>query len=158
MFFQLHNKKRINHYRVYLYYIFILLSIISIVISCNSTKDLSTNDKPKLESDTIRIANDEIEYEVIIIDPGFNSFLYGQAKPRNYYSEEHLKSRNQIWVREWNNRVRQPMYHDPNLYMWEIDYDSSIDYGYEVNYLIYNYLVYFQMKNNIQFSGFVPRP
>jgi hypothetical protein len=134
--------------------------IIILLIGCNPTQKTVT---PKLEdtsktSETVKIANEELEYEVIIIDPGFNSFLYGQAKPRNYYSEEHLKSRNQIWVREWNNRVRQPMNHDPNLYMWEIDYDSSINYGYEVNYLIYNYLVYFQMKNNIQFSGFVPRP
>lgn len=134
--------------------------IIILLIGCNPTQKTVT---PNLEdtsktSDTVKIVNEEYEYEVIIIDPGFNSFLYSQARPRNYYSEEHLKSRNQIWVREWNNRVRQPMYHNPNLYMWEIDYDNSIDYGYEVNYLIYNYLVYFQMKNKIQFGGFVPRP
>jgi hypothetical protein len=25
-----------------------------------------------------------------------------------------------------------------------INYDQNVDYGYEVNYLIYNYMVYFQ--------------
>jgi hypothetical protein len=43
---------------------------------------------------------------------------------------------------EWN-RVLQPSL-QWNLYEMTINYNQNIDYGYEVNYLIYNYMVYFQ--------------
>jgi hypothetical protein len=32
-----------------------------------------------------------------------------------------------------------------------INYDQNVDYGYEVNYLIYNYMVYFQNTLNKNF-------
>jgi hypothetical protein len=136
-----------------------ILMIVGFIISCNSTKRTVTDStivKSKT-SDTVRIANDEIEYEVIIIDPGFNSFLYGQARPRGYYSESFLEQRNRLYVMEWNSRVRQPSRFNPNLYEMQIDYDSSIHYGYEVNYLIYNYFIYFQIQYKQQLAGFVPR-
>jgi len=38
-----------------------------------------------------------------------------------------------------------------------IDYQNNIDYGYEVNYMLFNYLSYFQLTNNIRLGGFAPR-
>jgi hypothetical protein len=38
-----------------------------------------------------------------------------------------------------------------------INYETNINYGYEVNYMLYNYLVYFQLKNNQKLGGFSPR-
>ena len=46
---------------------------------------------------------------------------------------------------------------NPNLYEMTINYDSTTNYGYEVNYMIYNYLVYFQLTNNQKLGGFTPR-
>jgi len=138
-------------------YIFILISIIGIAISCNSTKNFSSNDKPKLENDTVRIANDEIEYEVIIIDGGFTSWFNSFAKPRTYYSQTYLEARNRVWILEWNRRAIFPNQFNSNLYEMQINYDSNIDYGYEVNYMIYNYLVYFQLRNNQKLGGFIAR-
>jgi len=139
-----------------------IIIIIFLIASCNSSKSLvldhkkdETATKP---SDTIRIANDELEYEVIIIDGGFTSWLNGQSKPRGYYTESYLENRNKIYVNEWNNRARQPQRFDPNLYEMQINYDSNIHYGYEVNYLIYNYMIYFQITYKQQLAGFVPRP
>ncbi|TBX67507.1 hypothetical protein EZL74_09560 [Flavobacterium silvisoli] len=123
----------------------------------NITEKANKPDKPK-SSDTIRIANDALEYEVIIIDPGFNGWLAGRAKPRGYYSETYLESRNQIYVNEWNSRAMQPQRYNPNLYEMQINYDPNIHYGYEVNYLIYNYFIYFQITYKQQLAGFVPRP
>lgn len=136
-----------------------ILMIIGFIISCNPTqKTVADSTKVATKtSDTVRIANDEIEYEVIIIDPGFNSFLYGQARPRGYYSESFLEQRNRIYANEWNIRARQPSRYDSNLYEMQIDYDSNIHYGYEVNYLIYNYFIYFQIHYKQQLSGFAPR-
>lgn len=133
--------------------------LVTAISACNSTSKPVADSTPQtVSSDTVKIANEELEYEIIITDPGFNSFLYGQAMPRGYYSESYLEGRNEILVREWNNRVRQPLRFNPDLFLMEIDYDPSIHYGYEVNYLLYNYFLYFQLRNKIQLSGFVPRP
>lgn len=129
-----------------------------ILEACNTKQNTKKfDDKPKLENDTIRISNKEIEYEVLIIDGGFTSWFNSYAKPRSYYSQSYLEARNRIWVLEWNRRVMLPSQYNPNLYEMTINYESNIDYGYEVNYMIYNYLVYFQLKNNQKLGGFTPR-
>lgn len=141
--------------------IIVPLLFIVLLASCHFDKNIvekaKTADKPKA-SDQVRIANDSLEYEIIIIDSGFNSWLASRAKPRKFYSESYLEGRNQTYVTEWNNRVNQPQRYSPNLYEMRIDYDPRIHYGYEVNYLLYNYMVYFQIANKQQFGGFVPRP
>lgn len=134
------------------YYIFAVLLFIG--IACVPKKQVVV-DKNTTKNDTIRIANKELEYEVIIIDPGFNSWLAGYARPRNYYTQNYMEQRNRTWVSQWNQNVNSGM--RPNLFEMNINYDSSIDYGYEVNYLLFNYLTYFQLTNNIQLGGFNAR-
>lgn len=120
--------------------------------SCKTANGMMAN---KSNSDTIRIANDSLEYEVIIIDAGFNSWLASVARPRNYYTQSYLESRNIPWVLEWNRRARTPL-NNRDLFQMEIDYRQGINYGYEVNYLLYNYLVYYQRSNNIRLGVFQP--
>ncbi len=121
------------------------------VYSCATTKDkkldVASNDN---FSDTLRIANDELEYEIIIIEPGFNGWLVTQ-RPMGYYSEQFLESRNRLYVVEYNQRVYQPQRFDPNIYIQEINYDPQIHYGLEVNYLLYNYFLYFERQFNQRF-------
>ena len=136
----------------------LLSALFFFLIACFVFLDKKIFDnKPKLESDTIRISNEEIEYEVLIIDIGFQSWFNSYAKPRNYYSQSYLESRNRIWILEWNRRAMLPLQYNPNLYEMTINYDSTTNYGYEVNYMIYNYLVYFQLTNNQKLGGFTPR-
>ena len=136
----------------------LLSALFFFLIACSvSQEKKSFDNKPKLESDTIRISNEEIEYEVLIIDIGFPSWFNSYAKPRNYYSQSYLESRNRIWVLEWNRRAMLPLQYNPNLYEMTINYETNVDYGHEVNYMIYNYLVYFQLTKKQQLGGFVPR-
>lgn len=95
-------------------------------------------------TDTVRIANDSIAYEIIIIEPGFDSWL-ATAKPRNYFSLVYLENKNRLWVSEWNSRVLDNRY-NRNLYEMRIDYQPHIRYGFEVNYLLYQYFSYFQQR------------
>ncbi|WP_321827291.1 DUF6146 family protein [Maribacter dokdonensis] len=111
----------------------------------------------QVEGDTISISSEETEYEIIIIEPGFNIWLASIAKPEGYYSQNFLENRNQIMVLEWNQRVLQPARYNPNLYEMQIDYSRQIDYGYEVNYKLYNYFIYFQRKYNQRLGPFIPR-
>lgn len=135
--------------------------LLLVFINCTSSKNIDSNSK-KVDvtskfSDTVRIANKELEYEVIIFEPGFNAWLATQAQPRQFYSENYLESRNRIFVSEWNRRATQPQQYNSNLYEMPINYSASIHYGYEVNYLIYNYFIFFQLTYKQQLSSFVPR-
>ncbi len=124
------------------------------IYSCGSSggRNFPSDKIANSKNDTVRIANDSLEYEIIIIEPGFNLFINSYARPRGYYSLPFLENKNQFLVTEYNQRVRQPQIFNPNLYLNEINYDPSINYGYEVNYLLYNYFVYFSRHYNQRFS------
>lgn len=136
-----------------LYYVVILGLVI---YSCSSTRGKGeVNEQvPQNEAvnDTVRIANDSLEYEIIIIDPGYSYFLNAIAKPEGYYSQSYLENKNKFLVSDYNQRVREPFRYDPDIYTQEINYDPNIDYGYEVNYKLYNYFVYLAREHNQQFS------
>lgn len=138
--------------------IFIIVLLLCLIAGCNSSKPTVSGSEKTIASknDTIRIANDSLEYEVIIIDPGFSTWLTSMAYPRNYHSLTYLETKNQIYVNEWNNRVLQPQRYNPNLYEMTINYEPQIHYGYEVNYLIYNYMIYFQNTYKQKLDGYVP--
>ena len=132
--------------------------LLCIAYSCktnkvNSTKDLSLAQP----GDTITISSDKTEYDIIIIEPGFNTWLQTVAKPEGFYTQQYLENKNVMYVSAWNNRALQPQRYNPNLYELQIDYQSNIDYGYDVNYKLYNYFVYFQnrYKQNL-LGGRVP--
>jgi hypothetical protein len=131
--------------------------------SCSSQKkalDVSYEEKAVFDSndeEPVEIADDETEYEIIIIEPGFNTWLNSIARPEGYYSQSFLENRNAVMVINWNQRVLNPMRWNPNLYEMQINYDPSIDYGYEVNYKLYNYFIYFQRKYNQRLGPFIPR-
>lgn len=147
------------------YFTFLLFIIIVSIInySCSGTKKtIQLSDEEKVafnqtKGDTITIANQEAEYEIIIIEPGFDFWLQSIARPEGYYSQSYLENRNAIWVIEWNQRVLQPQRYNPNLYELTINYDANTDYGYEVNYKLYNYFIYFQRKYNQRLGSFYPR-
>lgn len=139
------------------------LIICGLIIGCNTSKTTTSNKSKtkdeiaKIENDTVTIANDELEYQIIIIEPGFNSWLVSRARPEGFYSQQYLENRNYQYVVEWNNRVLQPQQYNPNLYELQIDYQQGIDYGYEVNYKLYNYFIYFQLTYKQRLGAFVPR-
>jgi hypothetical protein len=123
----------------------LLAMIFATLIACNTSKNISSSpeDVNLIEQDTVRITSDKVEYEIIIIEPGFNTWLVTVARPEGHYSQEFLEGRNLIFVNEWNRRVLNGANFDPNLY--------------EVNYKLYNYFIYFQRKYKQRLSGFIPR-
>jgi len=139
------------------------LLIVGLAYSCNTSKKAPKSDTVNSEKstaqvgDTLKISNDALEYEIIIIEPGFNTWLVSQAKPEGFYEQTYLENRNIRYVSEWNTRVSQPNRYNPNLYELRIDYQQGIDYGYDVNYKLYNYFIFFQnnYKQNL-LGGRVP--
>ncbi len=142
-----------------LYLILIFLGIWS-CSTTNKTVAVTPDEEAlfqKKGNDTVHLGDEESEYDIIIIEPGFNFWLQSIARPRGYYSKSYMESRNNIMVINWNQRVLQPFNFDPNLYEMQINWDSSIDYGYEVNYKLYHYFIYFQRKYKQRLGPFVPR-
>lgn len=142
--------------KAFLYFIIVC----GILISCDTTNKTvqASNEVQSLsEQDTVRIANDDMGYEIIIIDPGFNIWLATRARPEGYYSQEYLENRNWQYVTEWNIRVMQPHRYNPNLYEMRINYEHGIDYGYDVNYKLFNYFIYFQITYNQRLGSYIPR-
>lgn len=141
---------------------YIVLFIIALAfINCKSpesyTKSTDEREESLVVSDTVVIGSDENTYEIIIIDSRFSAWLASRARPEGYYSQSFMETRNNLFVTEWNNRVRQPQRFDPNLYELAIDYNRNEDYGYEINYKLYNYFIFFQLTYNQRLSAFIPR-
>ena len=136
----------------------LLICFITAFYSCNSSKRIasSSDEVNVIEEDTVRIANNDLEYEIIIIEPGFNTWLITTARPEGYYSQSFLESRNIQYVAEWNRRVLNSTQFNSNLYEMQIDYRQGTDYGYEVNYKLYNYFIYFQRRYKQKLAGYVP--
>ena len=132
----------------------ILFTLCLFVYACGSSPIKNKNTQ---KEEPVVIANDSLEYQIIIIDPGFNLFLNTVAQPEGYYSQSFLENRNQLLVLNWNQRAMLPNSYSPDLYQMQIDYQPGIDYGYEVNYKLYNYFIYFQRKYNQRLGPFVPR-
>jgi len=132
--------------------VYLLLISGVLIFSCGTPqKTVATADDQKEEP--VRIANDSLEYEVIIIDIGFNNYL-ATAKPMGYYSQSYLETRNRVYVTEWNIRASNPTRYNSSIYENVIDYQPHIDYGLEVNYKLYNYFQFAQKKYKMRLGSF----
>lgn len=138
---------------------FLILSFGFIFYSCSGNKKMTAQkDDPQTQvSDTIRIADEDLKHEIIIFEPGYGTWLLSTARPKGYYSKNFLEARNRILVTEWNRRVMEPTRYDNTLYQQQINYLFNTDYGYEINYKLYNYFIYFQQKYKQQLSNMVVR-
>ena len=137
--------------------IFLLFCCCVLFCSCDTSKKSQMLDSTSIASqDTIRIKNSDADFELVILDSHFNSWFIAHARPRTSYTQNLLEARNQVWVSEWNNRVLQPQRYG-TIYDIPINYNSTTDYGFEVNYMLYNYLTYFQIKYDQKLGGVVPR-
>lgn len=143
------------------YYIGIALFILAISSACHSPKSIGTANDERLQnqkySDTVKMTSDDGEYQIIIIEPGFYGWLNSIARARGYYSQNFFETRNLMLVQEYNLRVQQPDRFDPSLYPFRIEYYPGINYGYELNYHLYNYFVYFQLQYKQRLTPIEPR-
>lgn len=116
------------------------------IVSCGSTSKTTVKNDANLPEGAVRIANDSLEYEIIIFDIGYETYLKSIAKPEWYYSQQYLENKNQFYVTEWNIRVNNPFKFNPDIYENRIDYDFNTNYGLEVNYKLYNYFKFVEYK------------
>jgi hypothetical protein len=127
-----------------------VLSASLLLWACGS----SAINKTKIPTEEpVVIANDSLEYQIIIIDIGFTAYLAGIAKPEGFYGQSYMEARNIFWVQNWNQRALSPTRYNQAIYENRIDYQAGIDYGYEVNYKLFNYFLFAQRKYKINLGG-----
>ena len=87
------------------------------------------------KENVIKIDSTKTLYELIVIDPGFDSWYELKKSPANYKMEEYYKHWNQRYSIEWNILFRRG---DKNVDS-DIDYRIDIDYGFEFQHKLYFY-------------------
>ena len=99
--------------------------------------------------DTLNISKgDTTEYEILVIETGYENWMTTNAKPKWYYTNEYYRNKNQFYVINWNNRVNETMHAPP--YEETIEYNPNIDYGIDVNYQLYWYFKFMEHKYGIK--------
>ncbi len=125
-----------------------IIALLGLIIACSGTKNTAGHTDQNITAvanDTVRIANDSLEYELIVIEPGFYGWLATQP-PRGFYTQSAMEISNHFDVLEYNLRARDPLRYGTDLYPFPIDYERDVDYGYEVNYLLFNYFIFFEQR------------
>ena len=132
--------------------LFLCLLMMGLLHSCGTNYP-----QPSAEKEMTFEENDEGEYEIIVFDSQYETFLATRAFPKEFYSESYYKNRNTFLVTEWNMRHNQPMRYDPNLYEVSIDYNPQIDYGLDFEYRLYNFFMFVEWKYGVDLDGRVNR-
>ena len=88
----------------------------------------------------------EPEYELIVMEPGYESYLVTQP-PMEHYSESYYSLWNERYVTAWNIRFHSGPRKE--LFENEISYDPFIDYGIELEYKLYHFFRFFEKRYNI---------
>ena len=130
------------------------LSILLVGISITGCKTVrkaeSAAQQPpqvKLVKNNAEEEKDSVEYELIVLDPRFESWLATQPSA-NFYSQQYYETWNQQYVTEWNHRHNNPQRYG-SFYETYIDYDPHIDYGLELNYRLYYYFRFIEDEYGI---------
>ncbi len=130
--------------------LFYLLSI-ALFIACGSYSN-TTSKTTITKEDPVIIANKALEYEIIIIDIGFTSYLLSVARPMSYHSQTYLQNKNRIYVAVWNSRAQNAQTYNSSIYGNVIEYEPNVDYGLEVNYKLYWYFKFAEQKYKMRLT------
>ena len=120
--------------------------IILVILTAIQTNGFSQKkrERERIKADTTSV--DSLEYRLIIMDPGFDTWLV--TKPaKEFYSNEYYALKNLFYVAEWNLRYLTAS--NKGLYDTYIDYNFNTDYGLDINYKLYYYFKYFEETNHI---------
>ena len=83
--------------------------------------------------------DNEVGYELIVDDPGYETWLVTNAKPIGYYSKSYYEAKNKIYVIDWNAKVVSLSGRRNSPFTEQINYDFNTDYGLALNYRLFNY-------------------
>ncbi len=90
---------------------------------------------------------DKEEHELVVLDPGFDTWFQTQWSPAKDRSSSYYNAWNDRYVQAWNFKATTPGY-APN-FSNTINYDYSENYGMEVSRKLYYYFQYVENELGI---------
>ncbi|PTN08352.1 DUF6146 family protein [Mangrovibacterium marinum] len=91
---------------------------------------------------------DTVTYELVVLDPGFDSWYLLHDSPSKYHSQSYYEGWNQRYVDAWNYQHIGHRY--AQVIEGNIDYQPGIDYGFELNHKLFYYFMYVENELDIQ--------
>lgn len=116
------------------YFVFILLIVFA---ACSTQKNIELK---KVDNTTAQQDSDSLSYELVVLDPGFDSWYATHSKPSWYYTKGYYEYWNQRYVNAWNYEYQSK--HFSKTLEGYIDYDPNTDYGLEINHKLFYYFQY----------------
>jgi hypothetical protein len=134
--------------------------LVSVFLLSCGTRPLSSGTDSRSQPDTLRFEalssseNDSIEYELLILDHGFDAWYMVTSLSPGFYVQSYLENWNMRLSIQWNNAIstRGNGRCRPETYL---AYDPRIDYGLELNHKLFYYFRYVQESCRI-FSTYPP--
>jgi uncharacterized protein YcfL len=117
----------------------LIISVIFIFGACSAKKAVV-----KIEDQSS--TGDSVQYELIIDEQGFDSWVATNSKPIWYHEKEYYRTWNILYLTEFNYRVLQTNSDHP--FTETINYDLQTDYGLDLEYKLYWYFKFIEYKYN----------
>ncbi|HNQ36802.1 MAG: hypothetical protein KA780_04990 [Prolixibacteraceae bacterium] len=90
---------------------------------------------------------DSTSYELIVLDPGFETWFLTRSRPAWFHSQSYYESWNRQYVTEWNMKATSPRH--SRIFETIIGYDPLVDYGLEINHKLFYYFQYVEKELGI---------
>lgn len=140
-------KKRSNIFNQAVFTTICCLALLLITSSCGTHKQAVNTKSPEAKVTTSE-NEDSTQYELLVFDPGFDSFLARLGYPKEFYSDAYYRGWNIRYVQEWNYRCKNPLRYG-SFYDTEIPYDAHTDYGLDFNYRLYHYFMFVEQQYGV---------
>lgn len=122
-------------------YLLIIMALAGIVFACKSPKTLTLQEAAAPDTDSV-------SYELIVLDPGFESWFLTRSRPANFYSQSYYEGWNQRYVSAWN--YERIGFRYAHVIHGNIDYDPGTDYGLAINHKLFYYFQYVENELGIK--------
>ena len=123
---------------------FIVLALV-ILAACTAPKNSTKSVVLKSGNDSIQ--KDSTEYEVIALDPGFESWYAQHNAKATYRSKDYYHNWNVRYVRAWN--LKASTFPHAQLFNGQINYDYTEDYPLEIEHKLFMYFQFVEHKLGI---------
>ncbi len=114
---------------------FYLLVAFALLGACSSTKLV-----PETQNTSDVGTADSAMYEMIVMDPGFETWFVANSKPEWYHDVSYYEQWNHLYTQAWNAKISSfPKGHILNH---PVDYNPGVHYGIEINHKLFYYYQY----------------
>ena len=130
-----------------------LLAALLLVSGCSPYQNIS--DSTVSSKHILNINKDQKnqdQYDLVIIDPGFNNWFETTWNPAIDHTEKYYDQWNDQYVAAWNYKATHMGYSD--YFDSVINYNPTIDYGMNVSRKLYYYFRYVEIVKKIQILDF----